>query len=102
MNGRIDPAAALGDQNTPLVRSNRVSDGIRGEFHFESGEVLHDECRKITVLSKREQVLLVQSVHVWLRVLVNHSAGDDDRSSLVGCSDSVDTEAPGETRHRSE
>ncbi len=96
MNGRVDPTTTLRKQYAPFVRGNRMGDGVGGELHLESWEVFHHERREVTVFSEREQVLLVQGVDIWLRVFVYNPAGDDDRSALIGCSDSVDTETTGE------
>lgn len=48
-----------------------MSDSIRRELHLVLREVLHHQGSQVTIFSKREEVLLVQSVDVGLGVFVN-------------------------------
>ena len=70
-----------------------MSDRVRGEFHLERREMLHHQSSQIAVLAQGKQVLLVQGVHVRLSVLVDDATRDDDGPTLVGGSDTIDTEA---------
>jgi hypothetical protein len=69
-----------------------VRNCIGRKLHLEGGEMLHHQRGKVSIFTQGEQVLLVQSVDVRLRILVDDSARDDDRTTLVRRSDSIDTE----------
>lgn len=79
-----------------------MRDGIRSEFGSERGEVLQQESGQVTVFTERQQILLVQSVDIGFRVLLDNSIGDDDWSTLVSSSDSVHRETTGQTSDRAE
>jgi hypothetical protein len=97
MNSRIDPSSTLRQENCPTRRRDGVSDSIGRKFHLESGKVLHHQCREVSIFTQREKVLLVEGVHVRLGILVDDPAGNDDWPTLVGSSDSVDTETSRKT-----
>jgi hypothetical protein len=64
--------------------------------------MLHQQGRQIPILSKREQVLLVQRIDIGLGVLVNDAVGDDDGTTFVGGTDAVEGETTGKTGDRAE
>jgi hypothetical protein len=64
--------------------------------------MLHHQRREVSIFTEREQVLLVQGIDIDLGIFVNDSSRNDDRSALVGRSDSVDTETTGQTGDGSE
>lgn len=74
-----------------------MSNGVWRKLHLEGREVLHHERGEVTIFTEREQVLLVERVDIDLRVFVNDPGRNDDRPSLVGRTDSVDTETTGKT-----
>ena len=79
-----------------------MCESVGGEFSTEGREVLEQESSQVTIFTKRQQVLLVQSINVWLRVLLDNSVGDDDRPSLVGRSNPVHGETTRKTGHGTE
>lgn len=97
VDGRIDPSTTLGKKDFPSVRSNSIAQGVRGKLHLEGREVFHHQGRKVSILSKGEQVLFVKSVDVGFGIVVDNSLGDDDRSSFIRCPKSVQTETTGKT-----
>lgn len=92
MHCRIDPSSPLTEQDAPSTRCDCVRNGIRSEFHLESREMLHHERGEVSIFSEREQVLLMECVDVRLGVLIDDQRGDDDRSTFVRRSDTVDGE----------
>ena len=102
MDGAIDPPTALRQQDTPAIGRDCVGDGIWCEFHFECREVLHHECRKISILAEGEQVLLVKCIDVTFGIFFNDPVGDNERATLVGSTDAVHAEAARQTSHRTE
>jgi len=93
---RVDPATTLRQQHAPRLGGDRACLRIRRELRLECREVLHEECREETILSEREQILLVQCVDERLSVFVNDTAGDDDRATLIGSTDAVKRETTGQ------
>jgi len=83
VNGRVDPATPLGEQNTPGFGGSSVRKSIRDELVAHVGEVLGHKGGKVTIFSKRQQVLLMQSIDIAIRVLINDLAGNDKRTALV-------------------
>ena len=79
-----------------------MCESVGGEFSTEGREVLEQESSQVTIFTKRQQVLLVQSINVWLGVLLDNSVGDDDRPSLVSSSNPVHGETTGKTGHGTE
>lgn len=72
MHCRIDPPPPLTEQYVPPRRRDSVCDGVWRELHLECREMLHHERREVSVLSEREEVLLVQSVDIRLGIFVDH------------------------------
>ncbi len=79
-----------------------MGDGVWRELHFECWEVLHHECRKISILAEGEQVLLVKGINVTFGVFFDDPVGNNKRATLVGGTDAVHAEAAGQTGHRTE
>jgi hypothetical protein len=94
---RVDPSSTLREQDGPSIGRDCPGDGVGRKLHFVRREVLHHERREVSVLAEREEVLLVEGVDEVLRIVVDDALGDDDRSALVGGSETVDREATGET-----
>ena len=95
MDRGVDPSPSLRKQDLPRLGRYSVSDGVWTKFRLERWEVLHDECRQKTILSEREEILFVQSVNVGLGILVDDQRGDDDWTTFVRRSDTVDRETTG-------
>ena len=96
MDGRVDPTTTLREEDAPGVRRHRMTERMRVELGLEGREVLHNESRQETIFTEREQVLLVQGVHVRLGVLVDDTVRDDDGTSFVGGADAKEREATGQ------
>ena len=79
VNGGVDPAATLRQQDLPIVGSNRERMGIADELGLEEREVLEQKSRQVTILSEMQQVLRVQRVDAVLRVVLDHLVGDEER-----------------------
>lgn len=90
MDRRVDPPPPLREQDRPTIGSDGVGDGVGRELHLVGWEVLEHEGGEVSILSEGKEVLLVEGVDDGFRVIVDDSLGDDDGSSLVGSSDSVD------------
>lgn len=89
---RVNPTTSLGEQDTPGFRSSSESVGIRDELVAHVREVLGHQCCQVSVFTKGQEILLVKSIDVAIRVLVNDLGGDDKRATLVSCSETVHAE----------
>jgi hypothetical protein len=85
VDSRVNPSTSLGEQNAPGVRSSRKSVRIRDELVRHSREVLRHQSGQITILTKREKILLVQRVHNTVGVVLDDFVRDDERLAFVGC-----------------
>lgn len=102
MDGRVDPSTTLREQHAPRDRGHSPSDRIRLEFGLECRKVLQEKRRQEPIFTQREQVLLVKRVDIGLGVLVNNTVGDEDRTTLVRGTNTVEGETSGETGHGTE
>lgn len=89
MDSGVNPSTTLREQHAPGVRGHGTSDRICTKLGLERGEMFHQERRQETIFSEREQILLVQRIDVGLRVLVDYTVRDDDRSSFVGSTNPI-------------
>lgn len=94
---RVDPTTTLREQDPPRLGCHGVRYGVRTELGLECREVLHHERRQETILSEREQILLVQRINVGLGVLVDDAVRDDDRATLVSRANTIEGETAGQT-----
>jgi hypothetical protein len=94
---RVNPTTTLGEQHTPGLGRDSMSDGIGNELGLERREMLEEERGEIPIFTEREQVLLVQRIDVAFCVIVNDTVGDDNRPTLVSCTDPVQGEAARKT-----
>ena len=71
VHGRVDPTTTLGEQNPPVIGgySERVS--VADELSLEIREVFEQQCRKVTIFTKVEEVLHVQRVDSVFRVILD-------------------------------
>lgn len=97
VDGRVDPSSSLRQQDGPAGRGDSVGDGVWRKLHLERRKVFHHQRGQVTIFTEGEQVLFVKRVDVDLGVFVNDPRRDDNRSTLVGCTDSVNTETTGKT-----
>jgi len=79
-----------------------MSDSVWAELRLELREVFHQQGCQETILSEREQILLVQCVDVGLGVLFDDTVGDDDWTTFVGGTDAVERETTGQASDGSE
>ena len=77
-----------------------MRNSMRTELCLERREMFHQECSQEAIFTEGEKVLLMQGVNVGLGVLFNDSVRDNDRTTLVGCSDTIKSEASGQTSDR--
>jgi hypothetical protein len=62
---------------------------VGNELEGHLREVLGHQCGQPTIFTKRQQVLLVQSVDVAITVLFDNGVGDNERLAFVCCSETV-------------
>ena len=98
VNSRIDPTPALRKQDSPGNRCHGTRNRVRSELSLEIREMFHQQRRQESIFAEGEQVLLVQGVHVALRIFINYTVGDDEWSAFVIGADAVQSEATGKTR----
>lgn len=79
-----------------------MSNGIGSELGFVRREMLDHERCQITIFTKREQVLFVKSIDVAFRIIINDAVGNNDRATLVSCSDPVKRETTRQTSDTAE
>lgn len=101
VHGRVDPAAALREEDLELVRDGGFANGLRNEDLLAFGEGLEHEGGQVAVLAEQEQVLLVQRVDDVLGVVLDDVRVGEDGDPVVlaalGRLDAVHTEAAGQT-----
>jgi len=51
--------------------------------------MLHQQRRQESIFTKRKQVLLMQGVHVAIRIFIDYAVGDKKRSAFVIGTDAV-------------
>lgn len=78
-----------------------MGNGIGSELCPERGEVLQQECRQISIFTKREQILLVERVDIAFSVVIDNSVRDDDGTPLISSTDTIQGETAWKTGHRS-
>jgi hypothetical protein len=91
----INPLASLRKQDAPSIRNNDMDDNVRCKFHLEEWEMLHHNRRQIAILSELGRILLMEHVNITLGILLDDVAGDDKRTTLIGCPDSMHREIIG-------
>ena len=79
-----------------------MCDCVGCELRLKRREMLEEQSRKVTILTEREQVLLMEGINVGLCIVLDDAVGDDDRTTLICGSDSVQRETAGETGNGAE
>lgn len=79
-----------------------MSDSIWTELCLERREVFHQQRCQESILSEREQILLVQGVDIRLGVFVDDSVGDEDWATFIRSPNTIEGETTGETGYRAE
>lgn len=74
-----------------------MSDSVWRKLHLEGREVLHHQSGQVSIFTEGEQVFLVQRVDVDFGIFVDNPGRDDDGSTLVGRTNSINTETTGQT-----
>ena len=83
VDGGVDPATTLREQDAPRLGRSGLAVGIGNELVSHVGEVLGHQRSQETILTKRQQVLLVEGVDVAIAVLADNSVRNDQRLSAV-------------------
>jgi len=74
---------------------------VGAKLGLERREMLHQQCCQETIFSKREKILLVERVDIGLGVFFDNAVGDDDGSTFVCGSDTIESETARKTGDRS-
>jgi hypothetical protein len=82
VDGGVDPATALGQEDGPALRRHRQAHGVLGETGLHVGEMLEQQGGEVPVLPQVQEVLLVQRVHRVLMVLGEQVLGHQDGRQL--------------------
>ena len=93
VDGGVNPATSLGDQNPPGLGSSSGCIGVGDEFVGHGREMLGHQCREISILTQGKKILLVQCVDIAIAVFADDFLGDDERPTLVCRPQSVHAEA---------
>jgi hypothetical protein len=97
MDGRVNPSSTLRQKNTPRFGSSRLTLGIGNELVGHLGEILGHQGGEVAILTEGKQVLLVKSVHITDRIVLDNTIRDDKRFTLVNTSETVHGETSGQT-----
>jgi hypothetical protein len=95
MDGRVNPSSTLRQKNTPRFGSSRLTLGIGNELVGHLGEILGHQGGEVAILTEGKQVLLVKSVHITDRIVLDNTIRDDKRFTLVNTSETVHGETEG-------
>src|ERR1700722_164744 len=72
------------------------------EFAFQRSKMLYHQRCQVAIFAEGEQVLLVKGVEVGLSVFIDDAIGNNNRSTFVGRTDTVERETARKTSDRSE
>ena len=64
MYRRVDPSPTLREENSPRLGGHSVRNSIGSKLGLERWEMLHHQRRQESIFTEREQILLVESVHI--------------------------------------
>jgi hypothetical protein len=96
VDGGVDPATTLREENLPVVGRDGVRVRVTDELGLERGEVLEEERREVPILSEVQQVLHVQRVDAVLGVVLDELVRDEERLVGVGGAQAVERETTGQ------
>lgn len=96
VDGGVDPSTTLRQQDTPFIGGDGVRMSVPDELGLVVREVLKQQGRQVSIFTKMEQVLHMESVDAVLRVVVDDSLGDEEWFVGVGSSESVHGETTGQ------
>jgi hypothetical protein len=102
VDGGVDPATTLREENLPVVGRDGVRVRVTDELGLERGEVLEEERREVPILSEVQQVLHVQRVDAVLGVVLDELVRDEERLVGVGGAQAVERETTGQTSNGAE
>jgi hypothetical protein len=77
-----------------------MSNSVRAELCLEGRKMLHQERSQEAIFSEGKKVLLMQGVNIGIGILFNNSSRDDDGTTLVSCSDTIQSETPRQASDR--
>lgn len=60
--------------------------------------MFHQQRGRESIFAEGEQVLLVQGIYIIIRIFINYTVGDDERSAFIISADAVQGEATRKTR----
>ena len=103
VDSRVDPTTSLRQQDVELVGDDSLADSLGHKHHLAVGEVAEHERRQEAILSKKQQVLLVQRLDNVLRVFLDNFGFGDDWDPVVALAslEAVHAEASRQTGHTS-
>ena len=93
----VNPTPTLREQNLPIVWRNSISVGVSDELSLEVREMLEQKCGQVTIFTKMQQILHVQSIYTILRVVLDELVRDEQRLVGVGSTKTVERETTGKT-----
>ncbi len=88
----INPPTSLRQEHAPRLRRGGACVSVRYEFVRHLRKVFRHKCCKISILSKRKEILLVQGIHVTGVVVIDDFIGDDQWPSFIDGPKSIHTE----------
>ena len=96
MHCTVDPTTTLREQDLPVIGGNSVGVGITNELGLEHGEVLQEEGGKVSIFTKVQQVLHVESVDTVFGVVGNKLVRDEEWLVGVRRAQAVESETTGQ------
>jgi hypothetical protein len=102
VDGGVDPSTTLRQQDIPLIRGDGVRVGVSDELGLVVPEVLKQQGCQVSIFTKMEQVLHMESVNAVLRVVVDDGLGDEEWLVGVGSAESVHSETTWQASDRAE
>ena len=93
----VNPTPTLRKQNLPIVWRNSIGVGVSNELSLEIREMLEQKCGQVTIFTKMQQILHVQSIHTILRVVLDELVRYEQRLVGVGGTETVERETTGQT-----
>ena len=106
MDGRVDPASPLREKNHELIGHGGLADCLWHENLLTLGESPQHQSRQITILTEKQQVLVVKGFNDVFGVMLDDvrvsQNGDPIVLVALGCLDAVHAETTGKTCDTSE
>ena len=71
MDSGINPTTTLRQQNGPRLWCHSVCNSVWGELQLERREMFDKQSRQESIFAEREQIFLVKSINVTLRIFID-------------------------------